>query len=575
MMRFALLGLIAGCASAPRPFPLRPPLTVDTDTRPVSVPCRPDPTKKEPHRVTCAPEEYVSPFVWDQIDNVVFARLSRAFSLQVAGEAVNATSLDEVADSAWFENRIGAHPLTLEQRTIGACKPEDLLPIESDVADGTWVIDHGKDDGSTPGFRIDVPGKGQYMLKADDTGQPERASAASVIGAAIYNAAGFYTTCEQVVVIRPSQLKLTPGLTVTSNEGIVRPFDDKALAKVLEGSTQVGKLTRMQASKWLPGLALGPFRYVGTRSDDPNDVIRHDDRRELRGSRLLAAWLAHWDAREQNTMDIWLASDPKQKRSSPGFVRHFILDTSDVIGGAADPVALAKRLGYSYNLDFRDVLVDLVTLGIVDRPWDRAHKIRGREKFAFFSAHDFDPERWICLYPNPAMLRMTERDGAWMARIIAHFTPEDVHAISTAGRFSDPADADYLATVLLERRHKILARYLTRLSPLADVHTVAHDQLCAVDLARFAGVLPADRYHYQAVERFGGRRIELPVTVLPDGVVCFQPRSLAPTGLPDDSHERIAIFELRNGTSAGPLEVHAYDLGTRGMFVAGLVRPNP
>jgi hypothetical protein len=35
------------------------------------------------------------------------------------------------------------------------------------------------------------------------------------------------------------------------------------------------------------------------------------------------------------------------------------------------------------------------------------------------------------------------------------------------------------------------------------------------------------------------------------------------------------IFEITNGTSAGALEVHTYDLGARGMFVVGLRRPAP
>src|SRR6185295_4863978 len=130
-----------------------------------------------------------------------------------------------------------------------------------------------------------------------------RASAASVIGAAIYHAIGFNTSCEQVVVLRKAQLQLKAGLKVVENSGVAHPFDDAALDRVLATTTQVpGGRVRMQASKWLPGLALGPFRYIGTRADDPNDVIDHADRRELRGGRVLAAWLDHWDAREQNSM---------------------------------------------------------------------------------------------------------------------------------------------------------------------------------------------------------------------------------------------------------------------------------
>jgi hypothetical protein len=576
MARLANLGGIAlamSCAGGPRPFALRAPLLVDTDTRPVSVPCRPDPSAKEPGRARCAPAEYVSPFVWDHVDNLVFAPMSRALSIEVSGEAANATSLDEVADSSWFENRIGAKPLSTEQRTLGACKPEDLLPVE--VADGTWIVDHGKDNGSTQGFRVVVPGKGIYMLKADDAGVPERASAASVIGAAIYNAVGFSTTCEQIVLIRRAQLALKPGLITTSNVGLTVPFDAAALDAVLASSTQVAGRTRMQASKWLPGLPLGPFRYVGIREDDPNDVIAHEDRRELRGSRLLAAWVNHWDSREQNSMDMWLASDATKARSSPGYTRHYIIDTSDTIGGAITSPAATPRLGKSYLVSLPDVAFDFVTLGMIERPWHRVQVMPGREKFGFFSVQDFEPEGWRGMYPNPAMLRMTERDGAWMARIIARFTADDIQAIVGAGRFSDPHDAEYLAKVLLDRQHAILVRYLTRLSPVSDVHAVGADQLCAVDLARSSKAVPAERFHYRVVEIGAGRRVELAATITPDGLLCFRPTSLARSELPDDAVERRVIFDIRNGTAAGPLEVHAYDLGPRGMFVVGLKRRAP
>jgi hypothetical protein len=573
MTRLApLAAIVLSCAGSPRPFPLRAPMLVDTDTRPVSVACRPEPSAKEPDRVRCAPAEYVSPFVWDQVDNLVFAPVSRALSIEVTGEAANATSLDEVADSSWFDNRIGIAPLSTEQRALGACTPADRL--SDDVADGTWVVDHGKDNGSTLGFRIDVPGQGRYELKADDTGIPERASAASVIGAAIYNAAGFSTTCEQVVLIRRAQLKLQPGLTSTSNAGVVTPFDDKALDAVLASSTHIAGRTRMQASKWLPGLALGPFRYVGVRADDPNDVIAHEDRRELRGSRLIAAWLNHWDSREQNSMDLWLATDAKHTRSSPGYVRHYVLDTSDVIGGGVGSRAETLRLGQAYLVSLRDVMLDFVSLGAIERPWDRARPTPGREIFGVFSARDFDPEHWRGLYPNPAMVRMTERDAAWMARIIARFTADDIRGLAAAGELTDPRDTAYIANVLIARQHVILARYLTRLSPLADVH-VAGGQLCAVDLARASGALPADQFRYRIVERTAGARIELAATVAPDGAVCFSPRSLARSDLADGAAARRVVFEIRNGTRAGPLEIHAYDLNARGMFVVGLKRPAP
>lgn len=563
----ATLSLLALHACAPPPrFALRAPFARDTDLDPVSVPCRADPTPTDPARLTCAPRAYESPQVWDQVDNTLFAPLSRWLAVEHRGEAVNANSLDEVADSAWFTNRIGAGA-TAELAT-GACRPEDRLPAE--VADAAWVIDRGKDNGASLGFRVDVPGKGRYFLKADPADQPERASAASVIGALLYHAAGFEVTCEQIVYVRRGQLRLTPGLVTTDNTGARRPFDDRALAAVLASASQRDGLARMEASRWLPGVTLGPFRYEGVREDDPNDIVPHEDRRELRGARLLAAWVNHWDSREQNSMDVGLAADPARPRSSPGFVRHHVLDTSDILGQLSSERGLAERLGHAYYFDVQALILDFVTFGALDRPWDSAAPVAGREKFGYFTARDFDPERWKGAYPNPAFLRMTERDAAWMARIIARFDPAAIRAIVAAGQLGDPTDVDYLTGVLVERQRRILARYLTRRSPVADVRA-ADGRICAVDLARRHGL--AARYAYTVVEHTARARFVIAAEPGPDGAVCFAPRSLAPADLADDAADRLVIFRVDNGTAAGPLEIHAYDLGPRGMRVVGLRRP--
>jgi hypothetical protein len=568
----------SGCATTDRTFPLRDPITVDTDMRPVTVACRASPTPKDAHNISCAPDVYVSPLIWDGTDNIFFRPLSEALGVEHHGEAVNVNSLDEVPDSSWFTNRIGAHSVNTAQLERGACSPALLLDPEGS-ADGTWVIDHGKDNGSSPGFRVNIAGKGKYMFKGEPTDQPERPSAASIIGAAVYAAAGFNTSCEQIVYFRPSLLKLTPGLSHQGNFGAREPFDQKEVDKILADSPHRGGLVRMQVSAWLPGYLIGPFSYTGTRSDDPNDVIAHDDRRELRGGRLIAAWLDHNDAREQNTMDSWFVeSQPGKPKpdASPGHVVHYYLDTSDCLGSEWDWEEISRRLGYSYVADWGDMAQDLVTLGIPVRPWDRVRREPGEEIFGFFNVKDFEPDKWKNEYPNAAFSRMTERDGAWMARILARFTPDMVDTLARMGQFTDPRKTAYLASVLHGRLGKILERYLTRLSPLGDVHMEGADQICAEDLAENRQLRQPAEFRYAAQLSNGTSEKVLSVARQPGGGICVSLSHVADVGSRDDAPERYVHVTIADGVAQGPLVAHLYDLGSeRGYRLAGIERPEP
>lgn len=574
-----LLALLsAACSGDVRRFPLRDPVWRDADLRPVSLPCRPDPEapSDDPQHRLCSPAPYESSFAWDAADNLVFRPVTRFFAVDPGGEAVNVNSVDEVPDSSWFTNRIGKRPLSVEELVRGPCGDKTLDP---EAPDGSWVIDMGKPNGANPGFRIKVEGVGKFMLKADPSDQPERATGATAIAARLYHAAGFWAPCDSVVYLKPSILKLSPGLTVTDNSGVARPFDQAALDGVLAKASKRGDRVRMVASRWLPGRALGPFRYEGTREDDPNDVIPHQDRRDLRGGRLLAAWLNHFDSREQNSMDVWLAEDPKDKDASPGHVRHYYIDLGDCFGSEWEWEEISKRLGHAFYFDAEYALLDFVTLGIPERPWDRASHDPQGDIFGFFSDRDFRPEAWRGGYPNPAFGRMTELDGAWAARALARFTPELIEAAVRTGDFTAPRHTAFLIGKLLARQRAIMARYLTRLSPIADVALASPAALCGVDLARRTGVARPQDLRYEAA-MYAGESLALHtrpvVRPSPDGGVCLSlPHIAADGGAPDDAPSRYAIIDVLNGQAPGPLRAHLYDLGPRrGYKLVGIERPD-
>ncbi len=568
-----LLALTA-CGASPRRFPLADPLWRDTDQRLVSIECEPRRSEKDPEHVACAPEPYVSPLAWDAADNTIFRPLTRVFAVDPAGDAPNVNAFDEVPDSAWFTNRLGKAKPSREELLRGACTGDVLLDGGA-VAPGSWVIDQGKPNGATPGFRIKVLGKHKFMLKTDSPDQPERPTAASAIGAAIYHAAGYNTSCEQIVYFDPAVLTLAPGLVATDNTGVPRRFDRAALEKVLGYAKKRGSLVRMQASAWLPGYLLGPFRYEGTRSDDPNDVIPHEERRDLRGARVLAAWLNHFDAREQNTMDSWIASDPSRPDSSPGYVRHYYLDTSDSFGSEWFADGISRRLGSSYLLDFGHIAADFVTLGSIERAWERAERTPGFEIFGYYHYRDFDPDAWKNEYPNPAFSRATEADNAWMARILSRLDRADIEALVSLGRFSQPEHAVFLSDVLEQRLQKILERYLLRLSALSDPR-VEGDTLCMLDLSRRRSLRPAARFRYTAYAENTDGSHQVAVDVRGAGESCLSlPHSSGgDPGVTAAHPSRYLVLTLANGVSTFPVRVHLYDLGAHGGFkLVGVERP--
>jgi hypothetical protein len=544
---------LSGCTPTAR-FPVQDPMRVDDDRR----------------RIAKAPAEYVSPFIWDGADQMVFRPIARVFAFDPAGRAANVTALDEVANSSWFENRVSR--MNASNIQSGPCGTKVLDP---NASDGAWTIDQGKPNGANPGFRVNVPGVGKFMLKVDPDGEPERATGATAIAARLYYAAGFSAPCDSVVYFRPSILRLKPGLQVTDNSGIARAFDEQALEQVLRGASKRNGLLRMVASRWLPGKPIGPFRYEGTRADDPNDVVPHEDRRELRGGRLLAAWLNHFDTREQNTMDVFLPDDPKQE-GSPGHVEHYILDLGDCFGSVWAQDQISRRLGYSYYFDAEHILRDFVTIGIPTRPWDRTEKPGGI--FNYFRADDFDPAEWRGGYGNPAFLRMTEGDAAWMTRILARISPAMVDAAVDTGQYDSKSSA-YLKDALKERQVRILRRYLRVLSPLSEVEVLGRT-LCATDLAKLRSVDGVAEGHYRAAGLFySGDSLSaqrwLGMRQMGDARVCVTLPSVVAEDSPliDDDPERYVIFDMVTSSSANPLRAHLVDLGTRGYKLVGVERP--
>ena len=87
---------------------------------------------------------------------------------------------------------------------------------------------------------------------------------------------------------------------------------------------------RAIAARAVPGRPIGGFRYYGTRPDDPNDVVPHEHRRELRALKVFGAWTNLVDMKAGNTLDTVVVENGRS------VVRHYLQDVGSTFGTGAN-----------------------------------------------------------------------------------------------------------------------------------------------------------------------------------------------------------------------------------------------
>jgi len=385
---------------------------------------------------------------------------------------VNVNTLDEIPDSSWYTNRHARRRLSLEELVRGP----DLAPPPD--ASGTWTVIGGKSQGITPGLTI-VDQKGErYLIKLDPSHVPELATAAEVVGTKLFYALGYNVPQNFLVRFDPSHLAIRPGTTVDSAYGGEIELTPRRLRWMLRNSPRGadGRI-RAVASKFIEGRPLGPFRYHGTRTDDPNDVIPHEHRRELRGLRLFAAWTNHDDTRSHNTHTSWVEADGRH------FVRHYLLDFGSTFGSGSVDLQL-PNLGFSYWLDVGEVKAQAAGFGLRVPRYRKVEwpEFPEQEAVGRWEGDAYDPLEWRNDYPNPAFMRMTPRDAFWAAKILMALTPEELLAITETGAYSNPENARYFHRVLVERQRKTGKFGINLVNPL-DEFALADDGLVFANLS--------------------------------------------------------------------------------------------
>jgi hypothetical protein len=485
-------------------------------------------------------EEREINLIYDTLENSVSWPGDRTPNVR----AQNINTIDEVPDSNWFTNRLGARAISADELLKG---PDTV----SGPAEGDWSVIAAKNDGVTPGFTV-RDSRGQvWFIKFDPPGYRGMATGTEVVVTKLFWALGYHVPEVHLATLRPDRLTIDDAATITPPSGNRRAFKQSDIRSLLrKAHREPDGSYRVIASKALEGRPVGGFRFYGTRPDDPNDVIPHEHRRELRAYGTFAAWVNHVDSKSINTLDTVIDQDGRK------VVRHHLLDFGSTVGSAGVYPREAFE-GWEYLVEGKKTLAGMPTLGFYVKDWRTVPLYRSRSVGAFPTDNaDWDPERWKPRYANSAFRSARLDDKFWAARLLQGFTDDMLTAVTRVGQFGDPESEAMLAKFFIERRDAIVRRYLPAVNPVVDVRLSADGALTFKNAAADAGVAKAPTEYSVQWLRFDNAA----GTTTAIGTTTAQGTDIrAPSALPTDGGAYIrAEISAKGGPESWASPAHAY-----------------
>jgi len=404
--------------------------------------------------------------------------------------AENVNTVDEVPDGPFFVNRAGRAPLT--PATVARASNTGDGP-----APGAWTVVSAKSDGVTPGFTIRDSANTLWFIKFDPPGWRAMATGTEVTAAKLFWALGYHTVEYYLGSLRPGNLVIGDGATIEPPGEAERPMLSTDVGALLaRADRDPDGSYRVILSKAAPGPPVGRIKFLGTRADDPNDLVPHENHRELRAYRVFAAWLNHVDAKGINSLAALVTENGRT------FIRRYLLDFGSALGSAAtgpregwegyeplieDPQDIGRRA-----LSFGFAIPDWRT-----EPWYEAPAV-GR---LLRSHASWNPDAWAPHVMNAAFTNLRADDAFWAARKLSFMTDAIIDAAVAAGQFGDAEAEAELARAIRERRDRILEAYLPAVNPIVDPALTA-DTLTFTNAAVDAGVATAPAGYVARWSRF-------------------------------------------------------------------------
>jgi hypothetical protein len=472
MTRCAPFVLIAGLAAATTASTAGPKFYDD------------DPIARTPERRSAANAKPLNIELFFEYSYNLFVNARKKPSNTRAGDI---NTIEELPDSSWFTNRIGSVPLTATEIARGVNSERGPAPEK-------WTLLKEKSAGTNPGFTaLDANGE-MWFLQFDAPEYPEGSTGAVEVATKLFWALGYNQVETFVTKFDRAHVSIDPKATVRRPSGDRTPFTDDDITRVLEKAARNADGTyRASAGRTLPGKILGPFRYQGTRSDDPNDLVAHEHRRALRALRVFGAWTNLVDWKAGNTLDSLVEENGVQ------VIKHYMQDVGSTFGMANNEHEW--DMGWEYFYDQPASRKRLYTFGFALSPW-QTMPYTEYPSVGRFEGDRFDPTTWKPQTPIQPYIEMRADDAFWAARRVMAFNDELIRAAVHTGQYSDASAESYLASVLIKRRDAVGRAYLPAINPIVNPRLEADGTLSFDNAAVAAGFADAPTAYHAAWLRF-------------------------------------------------------------------------
>jgi hypothetical protein len=451
--------------------------------------------------------------------------------------ALSANTLGEVMDGPWFVNRHARQRLSVSELQEG---PQGEAPTRQEK----WRVLTVRKYGIRPGLLIRDARNKVYLLRFDPPGRLEMSTGASMIGSRIFHALGYWVAEHHLVYFDRAQLVADSEGEDIDAVGSAEPLQeediDLFLEKVPRDPTRGYRAVTISTPKEVRKL-LGPYQFYGTRTDDPNDVVAHEHRRDLRGLHAISAWLANNGVNAVQTMDTLVEENGVQ------FIKHSWADFSMLLGSGFEDVKHARD-GNEPLFDLGTTLKNLVGMGIYTPAWQRA-RYPNLRSVGLFESTVFDPSKWLPTVDVAALANHLPDDDYWAAKQILAFTDEDLKVMVKAAQYTDPRAEEWVAQGLIERRDKVVRYYLDRVLPLENFR-IEDGVLRFDDLAVQKGLRSPRNYSVQWSVFRNLQKDQLPFREansfqIPGSAVSAEPGSYYAAGISSDVPGNTVTVYLR------------------------------